>query len=240
MHYVTRWNLEKEKPAAEKSPAQAADHLLDRADGSPAVPAIRARGHPGMEQGLRESRFHRRHPGPRSAVRRRIRPGRHPLQHLPLDHHLGRIRHGAVADQSQDGRNPRRRHHLRRRHDPLLAAGIHRAGRHPRGMAMLLAGQRQGFFKLFAAELPAVRRTPQPRWIACSTRIATCSWSGCSLAALAEPLRRLGPAGCPRCQMGPGMQRQLAVLAAVLAAKGELDPGGKVPRSSSPRRSRKW
>ena len=29
--------------------------------------------------------------------------------------------------------------------------------------------------------------------------------------------------------MGPGMQRQLAVLAAVLAARGELDPGGKVP-----------
>ena len=29
--------------------------------------------------------------------------------------------------------------------------------------------------------------------------------------------------------MGPGMQRQLGVLAAVLAAKGELDPGDKVP-----------
>ena len=29
--------------------------------------------------------------------------------------------------------------------------------------------------------------------------------------------------------MGPGMQRQLAVLSAVLAARGELDPGGKVP-----------
>ena len=29
--------------------------------------------------------------------------------------------------------------------------------------------------------------------------------------------------------MGPGMQRQLAVLAAVLAARGDLEPGGKVP-----------
>ena len=38
-----------------------------------------------------------------------------------------------------------------------------------------------------------------------------------------------GPLSCEQCMMGPGMQRQLAVLAAVLAARGELDPGGKVP-----------
>ena len=29
--------------------------------------------------------------------------------------------------------------------------------------------------------------------------------------------------------MGPGMQRQLGLMAAVMAAQGTLDPGGKVP-----------
>ena len=35
--------------------------------------------------------------------------------------------------------------------------------------------------------------------------------------------------GHMQCEMGPGMQRQLSLVAAVLAARGELDPGGKVP-----------
>ena len=34
---------------------------------------------------------------------------------------------------------------------------------------------------------------------------------------------------CSQCQMGQGMQQQLAVLASVLAARGQLDPGGKIP-----------
>ena len=29
--------------------------------------------------------------------------------------------------------------------------------------------------------------------------------------------------------MGPGMQRQIGLMAAVMAAQGTLDPGGKVP-----------
>ena len=152
VRYVTRWNLEKEKPDGREIAAQAADHLLDRADRAPRVPPVRPRGHPGMEQGLREDRLHRRHPGPRPARRRRVRSGGHPLQHLPLDHHLGRLRHGAVADQSQDGRDPRCRHHLRRRHGPLLAAGIppHRPA-FPQAMSALLERPAAGL-------LPALRR----------------------------------------------------------------------------------
>ena len=43
--------------------AQAADHLLDRADRAPRVSPVRAGGDFGVEQGVREDRLHRRHPG---------------------------------------------------------------------------------------------------------------------------------------------------------------------------------
>src|SRR5262249_13420060 len=35
--------------------------------------------------------------------------------------------------------------------------------------------------------------------------------------------------GCECCMMGQGMQRQLGLMAAMLAAKGDIEPGGKVP-----------
>ena len=83
--------------------------------------AVRPRGHPRMEQGVREDRLPRRHRGA-AAGERGLRPGRHQLQHLPLDHHRPRLRDGAVAGQPADRRDPRRRHHLRRQHGPLLAS----------------------------------------------------------------------------------------------------------------------
>jgi hypothetical protein len=109
-----------------------------------------------------------------------------------------------------------------RRQEYLHTAGI------PQGIAMLLAGQRQGFFKLFASDLPAFEdAAPTLNRILGEHRDVF-------LEQLHQPPRpaaraALGRMGCPRCQMGQGMQRQLELLQAVLAAKGELDPGGKVP-----------
>jgi hypothetical protein len=110
-----------------------------------------------------------------------------------------------------------------RRQEYLRAAGI------PQGMATLLRGERQGFFRLFAADLPlfedaqpALDRLLSEKPEALMEQFQRSphrAAHGCSFGSL----------GCERCMMGPGMQRQLAVLADVLAARGELPPGGKVP-----------
>jgi predicted Zn-dependent protease with MMP-like domain len=98
----------------------------------------------------------------------------------------------------------------------------------PAGMGLLLAGQRQGFFKLFAAELPSFADA-EPLLDRMLKENREMYFGPLHAAQRSSDQLSLGPAACSRCQMGPGMQRQLAVLAAVLAAKGELEPGGKVP-----------
>jgi len=100
----------------------------------------------------------------------------------------------------------------------------------PEGIALLLDGQRQAFFKLFAADLPMIAAL-EPSL----NRV----FEHCLQQRARDPLGvphihntaayGMGRVACPQCQMGPGMQRQLEFLASVLAAKGELDPGGKVP-----------
>ncbi len=108
------------------------------------------------------------------------------------------------------------------RQEYLRKAGI------PEKMEMLLSGQRQGFHKLFAADLPEfAAAAPQlDRLLRDKRDFFREQLSRPNRTPLSSPV---GLMACPRCQMGPGMQRQLGVLAAVLAAKGELDPGDKVP-----------
>ena len=96
VRYVTRWNLEKSNPSAEKFAAEKADPVLDRKDGAAGISPVRAGRHSGMEQGLRQARLHRGDRSPRAKRPGRFRSGRHPLQHLPLDHHVVRLRHGPV------------------------------------------------------------------------------------------------------------------------------------------------
>jgi hypothetical protein len=104
----------------------------------------------------------------------------------------------------------------------LRTAGI------PEGMSALLAGQRRGFFKLFAAELPWFEEAePAINRALADKQEAFFEQFHQEPRVAGQPA--FSPLGCPQCQMGPGMQRQLAVLASVLAARGQLDPGGKVP-----------
>ncbi|MEN6406648.1 MAG: zinc-dependent metalloprotease [Thermoguttaceae bacterium] len=99
----------------------------------------------------------------------------------------------------------------------------------PEGVNALLAGQRRGFFRTFAADLPTFeafrpmldRALADPEGpFAQSHRHAP----GTDESASCEPVGY-----CSQCQMGPGIQQQLAVLASVLAARGQLEPGGKIP-----------
>jgi len=98
----------------------------------------------------------------------------------------------------------------------------------PDAVAMVLAGQRQGFFKLYAADLPQfdAAETALNRILAGKPEVVFERFN--------RPRGSIVPPVMPsmdysRCQMGPGMQQQLSVLASVLAARGELDPGGRVP-----------
>ena len=100
----------------------------------------------------------------------------------------------------------------------------------PAGMAALMSGQRQRFLEHYAAELPAFEQLAPTldRFFADKPE---------ALEQFRRPFQdpeqasrfHLGPSGCAECEMGPGMQRQLALAASILAARGDLEPGGKVP-----------
>ena len=93
----------------------------------------------------------------------------------------------------------------------------------PEGTQMLLGGRRQAFFKLFASEIPwfdaAAERIDRvlaqnPKLLPEMRELQQRS---------AEESLASGPmVSCTHCQMGPGMQRQLGLMAAVMAARGEL------------------
>jgi len=95
----------------------------------------------------------------------------------------------------------------------------------PAGVAMLQAGQQQGFLRLFGADLPALEDAAP----ALDRILAEPHNASGGPAAIVDAEISHGPASRCRCQMGPGMQQQLHLLAVVLAARGELDPGGRVP-----------
>ncbi len=100
----------------------------------------------------------------------------------------------------------------------------------PTAMATLASGQRQRFLKQFAADLPALEQVAPAldRFFADKPD---------ALAQFRRPLdgprraspMRLGSAARADCEMGPGMQRQLALAASIMAARGDVEPGGKVP-----------
>jgi hypothetical protein len=100
----------------------------------------------------------------------------------------------------------------------------------PEAMMLLERGQRQAFFKLFAAQIPEFAANES----ALNRLLVEYQASAKDPHAQIPTLPRSTPwaqprAGCDCCMMGQGMQRQLGLMAAVMAAQGIIDPGGKVP-----------
>lgn len=98
----------------------------------------------------------------------------------------------------------------------------------PESVALLGAGERQAFFKLYAAELPDLAAA-EPKM---NELFRQEGFRPEQLLPpqMAERLHQQGPFGCNQCcLLGSGTQRQLSLLAAVLSAKGSINPGGKVP-----------
>ncbi|MGO8753500.1 MAG: zinc-dependent metalloprotease, partial [Thermoguttaceae bacterium] len=228
VHYVTRWNLEKEKPAAEKSPPkQPIIFWIERT-----VPREYRQY---VREGILEWNKAFEKVGFIDAIQVRDQQSDDEFDPEDIRYNTFRwITTSAGFAMGPSRTNPKTGEILDA--DILFDEGmirywrqeyIERAGIPP-GMGMLLAGQRQGFFKLFAADLPSFADAEPllDRMLKENREM----FLGPLHASPRSPDQfSLGPAACSRCQMGPGMRRQLEVLAAVLAAKGELDPGGKVP-----------
>jgi hypothetical protein len=100
----------------------------------------------------------------------------------------------------------------------------------PAAMASLASGQRQRFLKLYAADLPALEQMAPALDRLFAARPGTLAQLRLPLetSALASHAHSRATA-CAECEMGPGMQRQMAVAASILEARGDLEPGGKVP-----------
>jgi len=229
VRYATRWNLEKEKPAAEKSPPkQPIIFWIERT-----VPREYRQY---VREGILEWNKAFEKIGFLDAIQVRDQQSEDDFDPEDIRYNTFRwITTSAGFAMGPSRTNPKTGEILDadivfdegmiryRRQEYIRTAGI------PEGIGMLLAGQRRGFFKLFAGDLPAFEEAaPMLNQMFSENR-------GAFLQQLHQPDRpgsqtAMGMMSCPRCQMGPGMQRQLELLQAVLAAKGELDPGGKVPQ----------
>jgi len=228
VRYLTRWNLEKEKPEAEKSPPkQPIIFWIERT-----VPREYRKY---VREGILEWNKAFEKIGFIDAIQVRDQQGDDDFD--PEDIRFNTFRWITTSGGFAMGpsrTNPHTGEILDA--DIIFDEGMVRYWRQefieatgiPEGIGMALAGQRQGLFKLYAADLPLLdaaapvlnrildekpdvvfERLTRPRPSAIVTAMP--------------------PMGYSRCQMGPGMQQQLAVLAAVLAARGELAPGGRVP-----------
>ena len=77
VRYVNRWDLRKIEPTAKISPPATPIIFWIEKTVPVQVPGGGARGHPGVEQGLRAGRILERHRGPPATRRRHLGPGRH-------------------------------------------------------------------------------------------------------------------------------------------------------------------
>jgi hypothetical protein len=230
MRYVTRWNLEKTNPEAEKSPPkQPIIFWIERT-----VPREYRQY---VREGILEWNKAFEKIGFIDAIQARDQQGADEFD--PEDIRYNTIRwistsRGFAVGPSRT--NPKTGEILDadiifdegmirdQREEYLDVAGV------PAAVAALASGQRQQFLKRYAADLPALEHLAPmlDRYFADQPQ---------ALAELRRPFQapaqawqqRLAPTACAQCEMGPGMQRQLTLAAALLAARGEIEPGGKVP-----------
>ena len=112
------------------------------------------------------------------------------------------------------------------REEYLTTAGL------PAGLKLLQGRQsQQAWFKQHAHDIPwLVLAAPQLRQIMRDPRAAELLQAHDHLHLPAPPsLLGGGLASHERCMLGPGINRQLALLSTVLESSGEAEPGGKVP-----------
>ncbi|HTU24096.1 MAG TPA: zinc-dependent metalloprotease [Pirellulales bacterium] len=105
----------------------------------------------------------------------------------------------------------------------------------PEAMGLAHQGQRQAFYKLYASQIPeyaANRDVFNHAYNEYQEALqAQHTQHPEEAAGLPPNLAWMQPrSGCECCMMGPGVQRQLGLMAAVMSAQGSVEPGGKVPQ----------
>lgn len=110
------------------------------------------------------------------------------------------------------------------RQEFLRTAGL------PEAMELLEAGQRQAFFKMYSTEVPSLSlaRSAFDRYFT-ERRQFLAENPSLRERRPRQPMWAREKFGCQCCQFGPGMQRQIGLMAAVMAARGDTAPGAKVP-----------
>jgi hypothetical protein len=101
----------------------------------------------------------------------------------------------------------------------------------PQAMNLLQHGQRQAFFNLYASLVPELAdNKPVLNRLFAEYRTSLKNAGPGSATRPERPTRFQPEIGCQCCMMGAGMQRELGLMADVMAAQGTIDPGGKVPQ----------
>ncbi len=230
MRYVTRWHLEKTNPAAEKSPPkQPIIFWIERT-----VPREYRQY---VREGILEWNKAFEKIGFIDAIQVRDQQGDDEFDPEDIRYNTFRwisTSHGFAMGPSRT--NPKTGEILDA--DIVFDEGMIRYQREeyldmtgiPAGMAALALGQRQRFLKHYAADLPALERlAPMMDRFFADKPEALVQFRRPLEAPQQAPHVHSGTAACGECEMGPGMQRQLALAASILAARGDLEPGGKVP-----------
>jgi hypothetical protein len=99
----------------------------------------------------------------------------------------------------------------------------------PDAMSLLDQGHRQAFFNFYASQVPELAGNALAMNRLFTEYRAAAGKLPSAATSPGRPAWMKSHGSCDCCRMGPGMQRQLALMADVMAAEGVIEPGGKVP-----------
>ncbi len=110
------------------------------------------------------------------------------------------------------------------RREYLLNKGI------PQGVELLHNGHQQAFMKIFSPQIPFYMQSEKRvRHLFNHLKESEKNSKTSHYASFSSHKLLKNNGSCQCCMMGHGMQRQLGLIASVMAAKGKLAPGGKIP-----------
>lgn len=99
----------------------------------------------------------------------------------------------------------------------------------PEAMTLLQRGHRQAFFNFYSAQIPELAENSQALNRLFAEHRAAAEKPPAPSGLPGRQAWGTPHVGCECCRMGPGMQRELGLMADLMAAKGTIEPGGKVP-----------
>ena len=99
----------------------------------------------------------------------------------------------------------------------------------PEAMGLLYHGQRRAFFNFYASQIPEMADNELTLNRLYAEYRAALADKQSPMTLPGKPQGMMPRVGCECCRMGQGMQRELGLMADLMAAQGTIEPGGKVP-----------